>query len=203
MLSVSEGQGSSGKPQARGDARRGVRGLLDRVLGRRPTSAAPSAPVFKVLFVCMGNVCRSPTAEAVLRHKLRAAGLDGRVGVASAGTHAAWHKDKAPDPRAIAAGKRRGYDLSRLRARTLLDTDFGAYDLILGMDDHNFEVMTRRCPTAFRPRLGTLASHGQLGASAIPDPYYGAPEGFERVLDLIEDACEGLTAHLARHVPGR
>ena len=150
----------------------------------------------RVLMVCTGNICRSPTAEVVLRHKLAAAGLDGQVIVTSAGTHAGWHADQAPDARATRHAAQRGYDLSRLRARSVVADDFAAHDLIIAMDEDNFASLQSRCAPEHHPKLGRLAGHGRLGAAEIPDPYFGPPAGFDRVLDLVEDACDGLVAHL-------
>ena len=158
---------------------------------------------YRVLMVCMGNICRSPTAEAVLRHKLAALGLDHLVEVDSAGTHAGWQKSRPPDPRAIASARLRGYDLTALRARSLLAQDFERFDLILAMDDDNHAVLVDKCDAVHRTKLGRLTDHGRLQAGEIPDPYYGPPGGFERVLDLVEDACNALVLHLATLVPKR
>jgi len=154
----------------------------------------------RVLMVCMGNICRSPTAEAVLRHKLREAGLEGQVLVDSAGTHS-WHGGQPPDPRAIRHAARRGYDLQNLRARVVTGADFERFDLILAMDWDNLAELEDRCPEPHRPKLGRLTQHARRFASpVVPDPYRGGPEGFDHVLDLVEDACEGLVAHLSRRV---
>lgn len=166
----------------------------------RPLSAQKK---LHVLMVCMGNICRSPTAEAVLRHKLAALGLDGLVEVDSAGTNAGWHKDQPPDPRAIAHARLRGYDLTALRARSLVPDDFERFDLILAMDDDNHSVLVDKCGVVHRSKLGRLTDHGRLKAKEVPDPYYGPPGGFDRVLDLVEDACDGLAAHLAAQVSRR
>lgn len=157
---------------------------------------------YGVLFVCTGNICRSPTAEAVLRHKLEAAGLADRVRVDSAGTHGTWHADQPPDPRATAHALRRGYDLSALRARALVPGDFERHDLILAMDEDNFAILARRCDPSLQARLGRLADHGRRFSEAeIADPYYGPPEGFDRVLDLIEDSCDGVLEYLRSRLP--
>jgi protein-tyrosine phosphatase len=153
-----------------------------------------------VLMVCMGNICRSPTAEAVLRHKLRERGLDGRVEVDSAGTHD-WHAGAPPDARSQAHASRRGYDLSELRARCLVPADFDRFDLVLVMDDENLSHARAICPPPAWPRLRRLMSYAGNGApQEVPDPYSGGTEGFERVLDLIEQACEGLLDDLSRRV---
>jgi len=154
--------------------------------------------ISSVLFVCMGNICRSPTAEAVLRHKLRAAGLHDRVRVDSAGTHA-WHAGAPPDGRSVAHAARRGYDLSPLRAREVVDADFDQFDLILAMDWDNLALLEERCPPPYRRKLGRLTEHCRRHDSpVVPDPYAGGAQGFEEVLDLVEDACDGLVHLLSR-----
>jgi len=150
----------------------------------------------RLLFVCMGNICRSPTAHGVMRAKLQAAGLADRVEVDSAGTHA-FHVGEAPDPRSQRHARQRGVDLSDLRARALEDADFTAFDLVLVMDDANFRAATARCPTALRPRVRRLMDFApHTGRREVPDPYYGGARGFDEVLDLVDAACDGLLAHL-------
>ncbi len=154
----------------------------------------------RVLMVCMGNICRSPTAEVVLRHKLRERGLDAFVEVDSAGTHA-YHAGDPPDERSQRHARRRGYDLSALRARLVCDTDFERFDLILAMDWDNLELLESQCPELHRGKLGRLTQHARrFNSPVVPDPYMGGPAGFEAVLDLLEDACEGLADHLARQL---
>jgi protein-tyrosine phosphatase len=166
-------------------------------------SEAP-VPVRRVLMVCMGNICRSPTAEGVLRHKLRQAGLDGSIEVDSAGTHATWHADQPPDPRAIRHAARRGYDIASLRARMVVAADFERFDLILGMDDDNLDRLRYLCPPPLRSRLGRLTDHALTRRSnEVPDPYQGSAADFEHVLDLVEDACEGLVQALRGQRPTR
>ena len=149
--------------------------------------------ISSVLFVCMGNICRSPTAEAVLRHKLHDAGLHEQVVVDSAGTHADWHAGEAPDRRSVAHAAKRGYDLRALRARQVVDADFDQFDLILAMDWDNLALLEERCPPALRHKLGRLTEHCRRHDSpVVPDPYAGGAQGFEEVLDLVEDACDGL-----------
>lgn len=161
------------------------------------TSLLPTIPVRSVLMVCMGNICRSPTAEGVLRHKLRAAGMEARVLVDSAGTHADWHAGEAPDPRSIRHAARRGYDLRELRARRVEAQDIERFDLILAMDDLNLARLEEMCGRRHRPKLGLLTDHlVRLQAAEVPDPYQCGEAVFERVLDLIEDACDGLVRHL-------
>jgi protein-tyrosine phosphatase len=158
---------------------------------------------WRVLMVCMGNICRSPTAEAVLRRKLRQAGLQGRVRVDSAGTHG-YHTGEAPDPRAIERGAARGYELAGLRARPVQAADFGRFDWLLAMDESNLDWLRRNAPAGQGAELGLLMSHATRhpGTLAVPDPYYGAPAGFDHVLDLVEDACDGVVARLAARFEG-
>jgi protein-tyrosine phosphatase len=152
---------------------------------------------YRVLMVCMGNICRSPTAEGVLRHKLAQVGLGAQVEVASAGTHAS-HRGEPPDRRSAQAAQRRGYDLSALRAKSLTDAGWAAFDLVLAMDSdnlHHLKALAADAPVP--PALQLLTAYApRHAATAVPDPYYGAPEGFERVLDIIEDACDGVVRHL-------
>jgi protein-tyrosine phosphatase len=156
----------------------------------------------RVLMVCMGNICRSPTAEAVLREKLERAGLGDRVVVDSAGTHG-WHEGAPPDRRAIAHAARRGYDLKPLRARQVVDADFERFDLLLAMDWDNLAELESACPPEHRAKLGRLSAWGRRFASeVVPDPYQHGPDAFERVLDLVEDACDQLIEHLAAQVAG-
>jgi protein-tyrosine phosphatase len=153
--------------------------------------------------VCMGNICRSPTAEAVLRHKLRAAGLDGQVEVDSAGTHADWHLGEAPDRRAIRHAAKRGYDLAALRARKVTPADFETFDLIVGMDEHNLARLEDLCPAAHRTKLVRMTDYVvRMTAGEVPDPYQGSAADFEHVLDLVEDSCDGLVQALQSKRPG-
>lgn len=145
----------------------------------------------RVLFVCLGNICRSPTAEGVMRHRLQQAGLAAEVAVDSAGT-AAWHIGKAPDPRTCAAAAQRGYRLHELRARQVQAEDFARFDLILAMDHDNLRELQRLRPDSAGAELDLLLRRGGLAEHEVPDPYYGGSDGFERVLDLVESACERL-----------
>ncbi len=151
-----------------------------------------------ILMVCSGNICRSPTAEAVLRAKLQQAGVAG-VLVDSAGTHG-FHVSEAPDPRAQAAARRRGYDLSRLRARAVRDDDFQRFQWLLAMDKTHLAWLHQRLPAPQAQQASLLMIHARhhQGTAEVPDPYYGSPEGFEHVLDLVEDACDGLVDLLRR-----
>ncbi len=157
---------------------------------------APGAP-FSVLFICMGNICRSPTAQGVLRHKLRLRGLDGQLQVDSAGTHN-YHPGQPPDHRSQRAAALRGYDISDLRARQISDDDFARHDLLLAMDWDNLALAEERCPPPYRRKLRRLTEFCRRhDAAVVPDPYYGGDAGFAHVLDLIEDACDSLIDTLA------
>ncbi|MNF66387.1 Low molecular weight protein-tyrosine-phosphatase YfkJ [compost metagenome] len=149
----------------------------------------------RVLFVCLGNICRSPTAEGVLRHKLRATGLADQVEVASAGT-GDWHVGKAPDKRSQAAALRRGYDLSVQRARQVTRADFSSYDLILAMDSSNLRNLKALQPAKGRAELDLFLRRYESSVDDVPDPYYDGEQGFEQVLDLIEQACDLLVIEL-------
>jgi protein-tyrosine phosphatase len=146
----------------------------------------------KILFVCMGNICRSPTAEGVFRKAVTDAGLKGSVTIASAGTHA-YHVGEAPDVRAQQAARRRGYEIADLRARQITADDYRDFDLILAMDWENLSLLQQQCPRAFKHKLHLLMRYaGEHDAATVPDPYYGGPEGFNTVLDYVEDSCQGL-----------
>ncbi len=146
----------------------------------------------KVLFVCMGNICRSPTAEGVFVGLLKRHGLEGKVHVDSAGTHA-YHVGSAPDPRASAAAAKRGADLGKQRARKVSVADFEIFDYILAMDRDNLEILEELCPDEHRGKLQLMLRYApEAGVDEVPDPYYGGAAGFERVLDLIEAASAGL-----------
>jgi protein-tyrosine phosphatase len=145
----------------------------------------------KVLFVCMGNICRSPTAEAVFRKCVRDVQLDSRITIDSAGT-GGWHIGKRPDQRACQAAARRGYDLSALRARQVVVEDFQRFDLILAMDHDNLEQLQALRPLGSRVELDLFLRRYNLGEDAVPDPYFGGEEGFEQVLDLVEKASAAL-----------
>ncbi len=150
----------------------------------------------RVLFVCLGNICRSPTAEAVFRARAEAAGLTVRADSAGTG---GWHAGMPPDSRAIEHAALRGYDLARLRAREVTADDFVAFDHILAMDASNMDALDPLRPAwrvgAARPEL-LMRYAPQTGAAEVPDPYYAGPDGFELVLDLVEAASDGLIAAL-------
>jgi protein-tyrosine phosphatase len=146
----------------------------------------------RVLFVCMGNICRSPMAEGVFRQLIRQAGLDDVVKVESAGTHA-FHVGEGPDRRAASTAAKRGYDIADLRARRVEDSDFERFDLILAMDWDNLSLLQQMAPKKAHHKLQLLMRFATEHESAtIPDPYYGAQQGFDQALDFIEDACAGL-----------
>jgi protein-tyrosine phosphatase len=151
---------------------------------------------FSVLFVCMGNICRSPTAHGVFQHKVDAAGLQDHIRVDSAGTHN-YHPDSPPDARSQQHASRRGYNLSALRARQIIDADFEAHDLILVMDWDNLALAQDQSDKRHHAKIRRLTEFCETHDSpVVPDPYYGGANGFEAVLDLVEDACEGLLKHV-------
>lgn len=154
----------------------------------------------KVLFVCLGNICRSPTADGIFRELVTSAKLDQKIMVDSAGT-GAWHIGKAPDSRTIAAARTRGYDLSVLRARQVTARDFDEFDYVLAMDEANLVDLQQLKPAHFTGHLGLFLEFGARGDyREVPDPYYGGSDGFELVLDLVEDAAEGLLKHIRQRL---
>ncbi len=151
---------------------------------------------YSVLFVCMGNICRSPTAEGVFRHLLGQEAPDLDVKIDSAGTHA-YHVGDQPDQRAQAAAIRRGIDLSTIRARKVSTADFSSFDLILAMDEDNLALLIEFCPQDQRHKLRLfLEFAADSTVENVPDPYYGGVNGFEQVLDLVEVAALGLIRDL-------
>jgi protein-tyrosine phosphatase len=148
--------------------------------------------IMKVLFVCMGNICRSPTAHGVFEALVAQRNLAHRISVDSAGTHG-YHTNQPPDPRTQQAARGRGYDLSGLRARQVVEADFLAFDLIAAMDRHNLDWLTKRCPPAHQHKLRLFLEFASgVAEREVPDPYYGGPQGFLHVLDLVEHASRGL-----------
>jgi protein-tyrosine phosphatase len=144
----------------------------------------------------MGNICRSPTAEAVFRAKVTRAALDEYVTIDSAGTHN-YHTGEPPDARSMAHGKLRGYDLSTLLARGIVASDFDEFDLLLVMDDLNYSTVIARAPEEHRSKVRRFMEFApDAHTREVPDPYYGEREDFERVLDLVEAASDGLVAEL-------
>ena len=153
-------------------------------------------PVANVLFVCMGNICRSPTAEAVFRAHAERAGLLDRLRIASAGI-GDWHVGQPPDARAIAHARRRGYDLAALRARQVAREDFARFDWIFAMDLRNLRDLAALRPPEHQGHVGLLLDLvPDLGVREVPDPYFGGAQGFETVLELTERASVALLAHL-------
>ena len=149
-----------------------------------------------ILFVCMGNICRSPTAEGVLRARAAAAGLD--LEIDSAGTHA-YHIGNAPDARSMRHAAARGYDQSTQRARKFDEEDFERFDYVLAMDHDNLEILQRACPPQHRHKVKLFMEFAtRSGSDIVPDPYYGGTNGFDQVLDYVEDAADGLLAALRK-----
>ncbi|MFG6137522.1 low molecular weight protein-tyrosine-phosphatase [Halomonas sp. B23F22_10] len=153
----------------------------------------------RVLFVCLGNICRSPTAEGMFRRHLDEVGLAGRVEVDSCGI-GPWHVGKSPDARAQAAAASRGLDLSGLRARQLDDGDFARFDYLLAMDHDNLAALEARRPADSTAHVGLFLAFAGLPDRAVPDPYYGGDDGFEQVLDLVEAASRGLVEDVRRRL---
>ncbi|MDV7210340.1 low molecular weight protein-tyrosine-phosphatase [Azotobacter beijerinckii] len=153
----------------------------------------------RILFVCLGNICRSPTAEGVFRQRVSAAGLEERIRIDSAGT-GDWHVGKAPDARTCRAARRRGYDLDVLRARQVCREDFSRFDLILAMDRSNLKDLQAMRPGDALAELDLYLRRYALEEDEVPDPYYGGEEGFEQVLDLLERASDELLAEIRRRL---
>jgi protein-tyrosine phosphatase len=166
-------------------------------------NAPVAGPEAQVLFVCLGNICRSPTAEGVFRVAVARAGLDARIRVDSAGT-GDWHVGRPPDRRAIEAARARGYDLSGLRARQVRRSDFAHFDWILAMDRTNLVALTALRPPAYAGHLGLFLDVAPgLGVVEVPDPYYGGAPDFVRMLDLIEQASVALVARVQASLAAR
>ncbi|MBT8117159.1 MAG: low molecular weight phosphotyrosine protein phosphatase [Gammaproteobacteria bacterium] len=152
----------------------------------------------KVLFVCMGNICRSPTAQGVFEKLVNEHALAERIVIDSAGTHA-YHIGDLPDARASAAAMRRGIDLSTQRARRVSPADFDQFDYVLAMDTSNYADLSDLCSPEHSPKLQLFLEFASVpGTREVPDPYYGGATGFERVLDLIEEASAGLLETIRR-----
>lgn len=150
----------------------------------------------RVLFVCMGNICRSPTAEAVFRHAVSQAGLKNTIECDSAGTHD-YHVGEPPDRRAQQAALGRGYDMSNLRARQVGKKDFEQFDYVVAMDRHNLTLLKDQCPKQHAHKLALFCDfNDNYAGREVPDPYYGGPHGFEQVLDMIEAVSDSLIARL-------
>ncbi len=152
----------------------------------------------KVLFVCMGNICRSPTAEGVFTKLIIEKKLDSRFAVDSAGTHA-YHVGNPPDERAQQAASKRGVGLQHLRARKVHSSDFEHYDYVLAMDDDNYSILIHDCPDEHKDKVKYFLDYApHLGVREVPDPYYGGRHGFEQVLDMVEDASLGFLESLQK-----
>lgn len=174
-------------------------GLIKKVGGGAAEEPRPAAR--RVLFVCMGNICRSPTAEGVFRKLVAERAPDLDIEIDSAGTHG-YHEGAPPDPRARRAAERRGVDLGSLRARRVVVTDFSRFELVLAMDEENLQRLREDCPAEYRDRVRLFLEFApHLERREVPDPYYGGSSGFEHVLDLVEAAGVGLLEHLLSTPP--
>ena len=154
--------------------------------------------MIRVLFVCLGNICRSPTAEGVFRDVVSRAGLEERIEIDSAGTHA-YHIGSPPDSRAQQAARRRGIDLSGLRGRKAVQADFEYFDFVLAMDEENLDNLLAICPEGLEGKAQLFLDYApHRPEREVPDPYYGGDAGFERVLDMVEEASQGLLAEIRK-----
>ena len=154
----------------------------------------------RVLFICLGNICRSPTAEGVFRNLVEEAGLSDRIVIDSAGT-GDYHIGSPPDERACEAAARRGYDLSALRARQVNRRDFAEFDYVLAMDEQNVRTLKSLAPAEHAHKVKLFTEFNSTPTRAVPDPYAGGPDGFELVLDLVEDAARGLLRDVRKRLP--
>jgi protein-tyrosine phosphatase len=175
---------------------------LKRTMAKAVGIKAPASLASRrILFVCMGNICRSPTAEGVFRKLLADQAPELDVQIDSAGTHG-YHAGAPPDPRACRAAQRRGIDLKPLRARQVTAQDFEHFELVLAMDEQNRQFLIEACPAEYQSRVRLFLEFApHLPRREVPDPYYGGSTGFEHVLDLVEDAAKGLLEHLRRTEP--
>ena len=153
----------------------------------------------KVLFVCMGNICRSPTAEGVFRHMVEQSDTGDKISIDSAGTHA-YHVGNPPDGRAQDAALKRDIDLSRQRARRVSCDDFEEFDYVIAMDESNRSDLLSICPDGYEDRIHLFLDFSGCDESEVPDPYYGQGRGFEIVLNLVEDASDGLLQHIRKNI---
>jgi len=174
---------------------------MARAVGVQQEQQPESRASRRILFVCMGNICRSPTAEGVFRKLLAERAPELGVEIDSAGTHG-FHDGAPPDPRACRAAERRGVDLKPLRARRVTERDFERFELVLAMDEQNLEFLLEACPAEHRSRVRLLLEFApHLERREVPDPYYGGGPGFEHVLDLVEEAAAGLLEYLRNTPP--
>jgi len=158
-----------------------------------------ASAMVQVLFVCLGNICRSPMAEGVFRHLVAEAGLVDAVSADSAGT-GPWHVGKPPDKRGRATAARHGIDIGGQRARQIAADDFAVFDYVLAMDSDNLETLLRAAPLEYQDRVTLFLSFGAADeARDVPDPYYGGPEGFDDVFEMVQDAARGLLQHIQQH----
>ncbi|MDD3107787.1 MAG: low molecular weight phosphotyrosine protein phosphatase [Alistipes sp.] len=157
-------------------------------------------PSYKILFVCLGNICRSPSAEAVFRDTLQKAGMAQQIEIDSAGI-IGYHEGEAADARMQRHAAQRGYRLTSI-SRPIRATDFDRFDLVIGMDDQNLRDLRRKMPPRSRAKICKMTDFCvHRSAHEVPDPYYGGAAGFEQVLDLLEDASQGLLQHLQSLLP--
>ena len=155
--------------------------------------------LIKVLMVCLGNICRSPTAHGVFQHRIERHNMQDKIQVDSAGT-GSWHIGDKPDRRSTQAAKARGYELDRLRARQVSARDFHEFDYILAMDYDNLSALQARCPDIYEDKLDLFLSYSEREDKVVPDPYYSGVDGFELVLDMVEEASDRLITQLiSRH----
>jgi len=149
-----------------------------------------------VLFVCMGNICRSPTAHGVFQYLVKQNGLNEKIAVDSAGTYS-YNIGKKPDIRAMQTAAKRGYDLSKLRARKVIESDFEKFDYVLAMDGENHMELVQQCPKEHQDKVKYFLEFASNAKTLeVPDPYHGGEKGFEVVLDMVEDACKGLLTYI-------
>ncbi len=152
--------------------------------------------MISVLFVCTGNICRSPSAHGVFRDMVEAETLGNKIRVESAGTQS-YHVGNPPDPRSAYTALKRGYDLSDLRAQQLKKSDFEEFDYLLAMDEGHFNIMQAACPKEHLEKVILFLTFSpDCKETGVPDPYYGGDHGFEHVLDLVESSCQGLLHHI-------
>ena len=150
---------------------------------------------YRLMFVCMGNICRSPTAHAVMQNIIEEQEFEADFEIQSSGTHA-YHIGEPADPRAQATAKARGIDMSALRAQKIAITDYDYFDWILAMDDENLKLIEYYAPENYSANCCLLMNFSKKTNTIVPDPYYGGPQGFEEVFDMVDDACRGLLTHL-------